>query len=352
MIDAKKLEKRIFESKNSLRAERLDMSFGELMNMYDEESLFITPEYQRAFRWSIEQQTKFIESILLGIPIPPIFVAENKKAQWELVDGLQRLSTIFSFFGILKNVSEEKNNLKLVESSVIKGLENHTINTFSPLSKFSIKKSVCRVEIINWDSNVNMRYELFSRLNTGGEPLTEQEIRNCIYRGYDNKLNQILIDIGANDNFINIIKPTKKKRETMFCEELILRFFTFKNHGLVLKTNIQDHLTDYMAKVSRKEISFNYKKEKENLIKIISFINNNFDYKIFRTSSGNFTPAIFDAIMLALDKYFYLYENNTEKFFEKVEKFKTSDAFKEASKKYSTNKIKNRIETAYEIFNV
>lgn len=352
MIDAKKLEKRIFDSKNSLRAERLDMSFGELMNMYDEGTLFITPEYQRAFRWSIEQQTKFIESILLGIPIPPIFVAENKNAQWELVDGLQRLSTIFSFFGILKNVSDDKNNLKLVEGSVIKGLKNHTIDSLSALSKFSIKKSVCRVEIINWNSKIDMRYELFSRLNTGGEPLTEQEIRNCIYRGYDNKFNQILIDVGANEDFINIIKPTKKKKETMFCEELILRFFTFKNHGLELKTNIQNHLTDYMAKVSKKEIAFNYKKERQNIMKIILLINNSFDYKIFRASNGNFTPTLFDAIMLTLDKYFDFYKKNTDEFIKRVNKFKTSDAFKEASKKYSTSRIKNRIETAYKIFEV
>jgi uncharacterized protein with ParB-like and HNH nuclease domain len=84
------------------------------MNIYEDKSLIITPEYQRTFRWDIFQQTRFIESILLGIPVPPIFVAEDDKGKWELVDGLQRISSIFSFFGLLTE-NETKNNLILEE---------------------------------------------------------------------------------------------------------------------------------------------------------------------------------------------------------------------------------------------
>lgn len=104
MID---IEEVITKKRNSLKADRLDMSFGELMNMFEDGDLFITPEYQRAFRWSNFQQTRFIESVLLGIPIPPIFVAEDDKGKWEVVDGLQRISTIFSFFGVLTNLPEK-----------------------------------------------------------------------------------------------------------------------------------------------------------------------------------------------------------------------------------------------------
>jgi uncharacterized protein with ParB-like and HNH nuclease domain len=354
MTEIKELEKQISEKKNSLRADRLDMSFGELMNLYEDDTLFISPEYQRAFRWKVEQQTKFIESILLGIPVPPIFVAEdtNKDLQvrWELVDGLQRMSTIFSFFGILKD--DKKNNLVLTEGSIIKDLKDHSINTFSALQKFTLKRSVCRVEIIRWDSSVDMRYELFSRLNTGGEPLTQQEIRNCVFRGFDNKFNQILIDVGNSIIFKELIKPTEKQDETMFCEELILRFFTMKNHGLVLKSNIQDHLTDYMEKVSKGEINFNYDFEKSKLNELITFLKKNYDYKIFRASYGIFTPALFDVIMLALNKYFDYYSQNPKLFKTKIEEFKDSEAFKEASKVYSSNRIKNRVDAALEIFKV
>jgi uncharacterized protein with ParB-like and HNH nuclease domain len=356
MINIKELEKQISEKKNSLRTDRLDMSFGELMNLYEDGSLFITPEYQRAFRWKIEQQTKFIESILLGIPIPPIFVAEDstkeQQIRWELVDGLQRLSTIFSFFGILKDVKEEKNNLKLIEGSIIKGLKDYTSDTFSALSKFTIKRAVCRVEIIRWDSAVDMRYELFNRLNTGGEPLSDQEIRNCVFRGIDNKLNQILRDVGNSPDFKKNIEPTEKQVETMFCEELVLRFFALKNFGLVLKTNIQEHLTEYMEKVSKSEIVFEFDKEKNKIIELITFLNTNFDYKIFRASNGIFTPALFDVIMIVLETYFDFYSKNPEKFKIKIEEFKKSDSFKEASKIYSSGRLKNRIDAALEIFKI
>ena len=102
------LEKEIEKGRNSLTTDRLDMSFGELMSMYDDEELVIDPEFQRLFRWDQDQKTRFIESLLLGIPIPSIFVAENQEGKWEIVDGLQRLSTVLSFFGKLKNNNEKK----------------------------------------------------------------------------------------------------------------------------------------------------------------------------------------------------------------------------------------------------
>lgn len=75
----KQLENQVEKSRKDIRSDRLDMSFGEIMNMYEEGELIISPEFQRAFRWGKDTQTRFIESLLLGIPIPPIFVAETKK---------------------------------------------------------------------------------------------------------------------------------------------------------------------------------------------------------------------------------------------------------------------------------
>jgi len=96
------LEKEVSDERKRLSSDRLDISFGELINLYKNNELIIRPEYQRLFRWSEAQKTALIESILLSIPIPPIFVAEDKNGVWELVDGLQRVSTFISFFGELK----------------------------------------------------------------------------------------------------------------------------------------------------------------------------------------------------------------------------------------------------------
>ncbi|MDD4331635.1 MAG: DUF262 domain-containing protein, partial [Methanosarcinaceae archaeon] len=169
-------------TRNSLSTDRLDMSFGEIMSMYERDEIIINPDFQRLFRWSIPQQTRFIESLLLGIPIPPIFVAEDKNGKWELVDGLQRVSTVLSFFGILKT-SSEKNKWTLSKGELIEYLENYNCDTIPLKINLNIKRAICRIEIVKWNSKMDMRYELFNRLNTGGSPLTEQEIRNCIFRG-------------------------------------------------------------------------------------------------------------------------------------------------------------------------
>jgi len=159
------LEKIISNKRNNLRTDRLDMSFGELMNMYEEDWLFITPEYQKAFRWDKSKQSKFIESILLGVPVPPIFVAETKEAKWEVLDGWQSIITIFSFFGILKESDDQENNWTLEKCEIITELEGRSIEDFSPLLKFTIKKTVCRVEIIKWDNDLDRQiiYKIFGQ---------------------------------------------------------------------------------------------------------------------------------------------------------------------------------------------
>lgn len=198
------LEEIVAEKRNTLKTDRLDMSFGELMSMFEDGDLFITPEYQRVFRWQPFQQTRFIESVLLGIPIPPIFVAEDGKGKWEVVDGLQRISTIFGFFGLLKDLPE-KNNSVLTPGELVPELEGLTGQTIPIKLKTTIKRSVCRVEIVRWDSLEDIRYELFNRLNTGASPLSDQEIRNCIFRAYAIDLNSVLREVARLQEFNELI---------------------------------------------------------------------------------------------------------------------------------------------------
>jgi Protein of unknown function DUF262 len=89
------LDEEINEARKVIVSDGYEMSIGELMNLYRDNELRIDPELQRLFRWDDTRKTRFIESLLLGIPIPPIFVFQDEKGVWELIDGLQRLSTIF-----------------------------------------------------------------------------------------------------------------------------------------------------------------------------------------------------------------------------------------------------------------
>src|SRR6201985_4017399 len=97
------LQNEIEEAKRLVKTDAYQMSIGELVNMYRDGDLVINPDFQRLFRWEIGQKSKLIESLLLGIPIPSIFVFEQEDSKWELIDGLQRISTLLEFMGLLRD---------------------------------------------------------------------------------------------------------------------------------------------------------------------------------------------------------------------------------------------------------
>ncbi len=97
------LEQELSRARKNVVTDGYEMSIGEIVGLYEKEELVINPAFQRYFRWDASRKTKFIESLLLGIPIPPIFVFQTDAGIWELVDGLQRVSTLLEFMGVLKD---------------------------------------------------------------------------------------------------------------------------------------------------------------------------------------------------------------------------------------------------------
>lgn len=343
----RKLEEQVERSRKDIRADRMDMSFGEIMNMYDDDEIIISPEFQRTFRWEKSTQTRFIESLLLGIPIPPIFVAETSGNIWELVDGLQRLSTVLSFFGKLKD--KEKNNLVLEEASILTELEGFTIDSLPVNFKLLLKRAVCRVEVIRYDSEFDMRYELFNRLNTGGVRLSEQEIRNCIFRPFDNTFNRFIQDMSQKKYFRDIIKIRKENEEKMYAQELVLRFFTLKNFGTTFEENIQKHMDSYMLKVSKGEMKFNYKEEEEVFTRTCKIIHN-LPGNVFKLSSLNFSTSMYDALMINIALNLEKCEQESpEKLFVRIENLKNDNDFRKNTNASSSSKyrINSKIEIAH-----
>lgn len=97
------LNEEIENAQRLVKTDAYQMSVGEIVNMYKDSDFVINPDFQRLFRWEIGQKSKFIESLLLGIPLPSIFVFEKEDSKWELIDGLQRVSTLLEFMGDLKD---------------------------------------------------------------------------------------------------------------------------------------------------------------------------------------------------------------------------------------------------------
>ena len=339
------------KQRQEIKSDKMDMSFGEILNMYSSDEIIITPEYQRAFRWDVQKQTDFIESILLGIPFPSIFVAANEDGKWELIDGLQRISTVLSFFGELKD--PKKNNLKLNAGGLLPRLKGKTIDTLPVDLKLSIKRTPCRIEIIQRDSHFEMRYELFKRLNTGGEGLTRQEIRNCVFRGLPKyKSFTDAIEINSKDsNLISIAWVSQDQKDEMLYEELCLRFFALHNF---IDEYHESAVQDFFDKVMKQQCE----SPDIDLIdatfslfqKICAYLNTT-DENAFKLARLNFSTSMFDSIMLTLAATQSFERISINEFLSKLEDLKKDSEFRKSSGAASSSpgNIKNKIKTARRI---
>ena len=354
-IERLKIE--IEEQRNLLNTDRLDGSFGELMSMYERKEIVIKPAFQRYFRWDQEQKTRFIESILLGIPIPPIFVAEDGDGVWELVDGLQRVSTVLSFFGILRiednGIQSEKNNWVLSEGERVHSLEGFTYETIPNQFRLNIKRATCRVEILRWNSNYDMRFELFNRLNTGGSPLTPQEIRNCIYRDISSKFNDFLKEIATNQDFRTLIDLSYEQYEQLYDEELALRFISLYRNLNNVKTSISQHMTAFMKSALDNE-NFDYDEYKQIFAQVFALLKP-LGKGIFRQPNGQFATALYDVITIGVGENYDHYQSQPpEIILNKIDnEVRTDKVLIKFSRKGGNNqktRIINRLREAQRIF--
>ncbi|WP_156991137.1 DUF262 domain-containing protein [Caproicibacter fermentans] len=342
----------ITKTRNSLKTDKLDMSYGELMSMYEKEELIISPSFQRLFRWSSRQQTRFIESILLGIPIPAVFVAEGEFGKWEVVDGLQRISTVLSFFGELKTDKKGVNKWTLLAGNLIPKLEGYTIDTLPIQYVRNIKRSVCRVEVIKWDSQWDMRYELFSRLNTGGAVLTEQELRNCIFRNDLKEFYVFVENASSLKEFNKLVGLSEKQKSELYDQELIVRFISLVNEWKNVNTSADQHMTHYMQNLVKMGADLDPRIENMFYSVIELLAKSKANKQIFRYKSSRvFSPNLYDAIMVGFANNYRYYANHTELILSIINKIKEDPEFKRlaGSTTYSKTRIKSYITRAMKI---
>ena len=166
-----KLEQQLKEARQTVITDGYEMSFGELVSLYKSDEIIINPEYQRLYRWDNTRKTSFIESILLGIPMPPLFIFQRADGTWELIDGLQRTSTVLEFMGELKRDGKKVKPLVLQGTALLPALEgimwqSETEPCLSSAQKLDFRRARIRLEILKRESNNQARYEMFRRLNT------------------------------------------------------------------------------------------------------------------------------------------------------------------------------------------
>lgn len=228
------LEQRIDGLRKEIHSDRLSMSLGELEGLYERSELDIHPKFQRVLRWSDDQKSRLIESLLLRIPIPPLFVAQDASGKWDVVDGVQRLGTCFEFLGILKDEDGKlKEPLVLRETHLLPELEGCTFTaereepvSFPIALQRDFRRLRVDINIILKESDESAKYELFERLNTGGSTASSQEVRNCVLVWMDETLYDWMKDLAASEAFKQVTPISERLEKEGYRDELALRVLT------------------------------------------------------------------------------------------------------------------------------
>lgn len=221
------LEDQLENARRTIQTDGYPMSVGELTNLYRDGELIIQPPFQRLFRWDSSQKSKLIESILIGIPLPSIFVAQDESGRWELVDGLQRVSTLLQFQGLLDQA--EYPPLQLIGTKYLPSLEGMYWDSeeeagLTPAQRLDIKRAKIDIKIVQRGSDPKTKFDLFQRLNSFGSKLSNQEVRNAQLVGVSPSFVGWLGDLASNPSFLSVTRLTEGEIERKFDEELVLRF--------------------------------------------------------------------------------------------------------------------------------
>ena len=250
-MDIIKIQAQIDSNRRSVAFDSYDITVKQMYDMILDGMIDIAPEYQRHFKWDVNRQSSLIESLLLGIPIPSLFMASNPDSSWEVIDGVQRLTTILNFIGeetLLSKVNIKHAHLKLNGLEKLDAMNGVEFKDLPKSIQFMLQTRPLRVTVLNDRSDFDVRYDLFERLNTGGITLHEQEIRNCLYIG---EFNDFIKELSIDKAFRSMVKMTETAERNGSYEELVLRFFAYYEDRDNFVHSVTDFLNKYMEKKTK-----------------------------------------------------------------------------------------------------
>jgi hypothetical protein len=298
-IDEGELEAEIGEE--TLSPDKNDRSLAELHRWKRNGRLIVDPEWQREYVWDAKRASRLIESVMIDLPIPVIYLAVNKEGSYEVIDGLQRLTSIFRFFDgeyALKGleIKRDCNGKKYSELPLLlrNKLEDTTFRTFELPAK----------------TNKDLMFIIFERLNTGGLALNDMEIRNCLFRG---KLNQLIKRLGRVPEFAQCVNQNQLEKR-MVDRMLVLRFLafyqmTFRKARRGLKRFLNEFFETYKNPSEEKLAEF--ERIFKNCMKASYTISGDKGFRLRRISGGTrggewgarMNAAIFQVIAVSFSEY-------------------------------------------------
>lgn len=361
------LQEQIDGAAREILTDGYSMSIGELMSMYKEKEIDIHPEFQRAFRWGTEQKSSLIESILLGIPIPSIFVFQREDGVWDVIDGQQRLSTIFQFAGMYVNDNGKLDDgIKLTKTRFLPLLDGMAWESKSETDKqltlsqrIKIKRAKLSVQILKHTSGEKAKYDLFSRLNSGGSNLTPQEIRTCLIIMKDRIAYEKISEMSKDENFTQSLPLTERALSEQENLEYVVRFIVARHFGTDgLGDRLNEYFDDSILELIGKT-GFSMDAEKEIFTRTFALLNSLLGedcFKRYNRTKGKFEGAVtvsaYEAIAPAVSKNINYYEPfDKDRFREKVIAMHAQQNYPPAPGQRSTERYRASLKIGAAIFN-
>jgi hypothetical protein len=292
------LKDEIDEAKRSVNTDTVQITIGEIANMYASNELNIIPDFQRLFRWTPERKSNFVESILIGIPIPPAFVYENENGTWELIDGLQRISTVLEFMGLLRDPETgQKRRSRLIKTKYLASLDGVVWETSGdpimeevferPDEDFEapevlqggetaamqetaeseiteihtderaldkalqlfFRRHRIDFQILKHPSDPKTKFDLFQRLNRGGAYANEQEVRTCSMVLANPVFTAKLRTFSKNEDFQRIFQVTEAQRQNQKDLEYAVRIVAHTYEEFERGRDVQEFLDQAIIKI-------------------------------------------------------------------------------------------------------
>ncbi len=285
--------------KRKVYTDQGDPEIDSLYRKYKDGDLIIQPDFQRQFVWDVAKSSRLIESALLDIPLPVIYLSEEKHGKEYVIDGQQRLTAFFSF---IDGKFPDGRNFKLTGLKVFRELNRKTFIDLKEIDKKLQRKiRFCKIRTITFgeESEQDLKFEIFERLNTGAVSLNDQELRNCIYRGRYNKL---LKELSKDSDFMYLLglsNPDRRMKDI----ELILRFaafyhFTYLNYKPPMKIFLNNDMKkhQYISEAEATELTNAFK----NTVMIVRSLLDKQAFKRFykgddKNPNGYWEPKKFNA---------------------------------------------------------
>lgn len=326
------------KEKRYLNTISYDYSVQYINNLIKEGKIILEVPFQRKQIWKSDKASALIESIIMNVPIPPLYFAEEENGKWLVLDGLQRLSSIRSFY---------ENEFALVKLGVIKELNNHKYKDLNPKSKSLLDDGMFRVNVIRRDSHPDIKYDIFMRLNQGAVTLNYQELRNCLYRGLLNDLAKEICE--TNMDFLHILKQNKPHQRYLDVE-FVIRYFAFsdnidvdENNNVSLK-NYKSKLVQYLNEYMESKKNFtpadveNYRNRFNSTIqKVLIVFNTQNAFRI--TGSTKIYRTIADFVMPSFERLSEEYlRNNKDQIYAIYQNFLERQEIRNSLSKGSSDK--------------